>query len=183
MKIYKNVWKWKFRVWLCLLTYILNQWSTLRMYQGRFRDWKDKGHLYWFAGLISSEWLIWQFRLDVIEYISNKFQHKLNRDLSFTVDLYSILHPPWHIHREYTAGGLKWLLVDDNLFNKVTERLTIYPTCFLSFTYPLLFIYGYIITVLYCCTHTLPNYLYIWLYLSIYLSIYISLYLSINPSF
>ena len=43
-----------------------------------------KGHcMYWFAGLIGSEWLAQHFRLDVIEYISNEFQHKLNRDLSF----------------------------------------------------------------------------------------------------
>ena len=40
--------------------------------------------VYWFAGLISiSEWLAQQFRLDVIEYIINEFQHKLNLDLSF----------------------------------------------------------------------------------------------------
>ena len=38
--------------------------------------------MYWFAGLIDSKWLIRrQFRLDVIKYISNEFQHK-NKSLS-----------------------------------------------------------------------------------------------------
>ena len=50
----------------------------------RIYEWRAKWHcMYWFAGLISSEWLTQQFRLDVIEYISNEFQHKLKRDLSF----------------------------------------------------------------------------------------------------
>ena len=39
--------------------------------------------MYWFAGLSSSEWLAQLFRLDAIEYISNEFQLKLKRDLSF----------------------------------------------------------------------------------------------------
>ena len=37
----------------------------------------------WFIGLSSREWLTQHFQLDVIEYISNEFQLKLNLDLSF----------------------------------------------------------------------------------------------------
>ena len=34
--------------------------------------------MYWFAGLISSEWLTRLNRLDAIEYISNEIQEELN---------------------------------------------------------------------------------------------------------
>ena len=45
--------------------------------------------MYVLIRLISSEWLPQRFRLDVFEYNSNEFQHKINRDLSFTSNVHN----------------------------------------------------------------------------------------------
>ena len=55
--------------------------TNLPFYQEEFRIEGPKVIcMYWFAGLIGSEWCPQHFRLD---FISNEFQRKLNRDLSF----------------------------------------------------------------------------------------------------
>ena len=106
--------------------------------------------MYWFAGLISSEWLTQQFRLDVIEYISNESSTNIisvllsnvRNDVQSvqkysTVDWPSILNPPCIgcTMEMYIVHDANWLLhitktINCTIYKLCTALTLLYPRVF-----------------------------------------------------